>query len=132
MEDSMITNVTHIPIFVEDQNDAFAFYTKKLGFVLHTDHTFNGMRWLTITTQKNPAFELILSLADTPEKKALVGKQAPGMPFIAVAVDDCHKTYDELIANNVIGVEKPQIQPWGLAAMVQDLYGNLLYLVQEQ
>ncbi len=129
----MITKVTHTPIFVENQNDALAFYTEKLGFALHTDSMFGeNLRWLTITAKEQPTFELILSLADTPEKKTVVGKQGCGMPLIAVEVNDCQKTYDELVAKGVKEAGKPEMQPWGLSAMVLDLYGNQIYLVQAQ
>ena len=129
----MIAKVTHTPIFVENQDKALAFYTEKLGFVLHTDALFGeNLRWLTITTKEQPTFELILSLADTDEKKALVGKQGCGMPLIAVEVDDCQKTYNDLVAKGVKEAAKPEMQPWGLSATVLDLYGNQIYLVQAQ
>lgn len=126
----MITKVTHLPIFVNNQDEALAFYTEKLGFDLNTDSQWDTMRWLTVSPKQQPYFELILTLADTPEQKALVGKQGGGMPLIAVEVDNCEKAYAELVEKGVTSAAQPETKPWGISAMVKDLYGNDIYLVQ--
>jgi len=43
----MITKVSHVSLFVLDQDKAFDFYVNKLGFKVHTDQTMdNGFRRL--------------------------------------------------------------------------------------
>ena len=44
----MITRVSHITYFVQDQEQAREFYVDKLGFKVNTDVKMpNGFRWLT-------------------------------------------------------------------------------------
>ena len=48
----MITKLSHVSLFVLDQDKAYDFYVNKLGFKVHTDAKMdNGYRWLTIMTQ---------------------------------------------------------------------------------
>ena len=127
----MITKTTHIPIFVHDQNEALKFYTEKLGFALHTDVMFGeNMRWLTATPAKQSDFEFAFMQANTPEQKSLVGKQAPDVPFCCVSTDDCEKTYKELEEKGVECVSAPENLPWGVSALIKDLYGNIINIVE--
>lgn len=42
----MITKVSHMSLFVLDQDKAYDFYVNKLGFKVHTDQKMdNGFRW---------------------------------------------------------------------------------------
>jgi catechol 2,3-dioxygenase-like lactoylglutathione lyase family enzyme len=44
----MITKLSHVSLFVLDQDKAYDFYVNKLGFKVHTDAKMeNGYRWLT-------------------------------------------------------------------------------------
>ena len=130
----MITRTTHISLFVHDQNEALAFYTEKMGFTLHTDQMFGEgekkMRWLTICPSDQKDFEIALMPAHTPEQKAVVGKQAPEVPFYCVSSNDCRKTYQELKEKGVECVSAPEDLPWGVSSLVKDLYGNTINLVQ--
>lgn len=57
----MITKLNHVSIFVFNQNSAFEFYVKKLGFKVHTDAPMGpGMRWLTVCTPEQPDLEISL------------------------------------------------------------------------
>jgi catechol 2,3-dioxygenase-like lactoylglutathione lyase family enzyme len=49
----MITKLSHVTLFVQDQQKAYDFYVTTLGFTVHTDATMeNGFRWLTSTSSK--------------------------------------------------------------------------------
>jgi catechol 2,3-dioxygenase-like lactoylglutathione lyase family enzyme len=128
----MFTNVSHMSIFVDDQNEALSFYTKKLGFKVHTDSTMqNGFRWLTLYVGTNKNFEIALMPANTPEEKALVGRQAARTPVCAILTDDALATYATLQKNGVECPEKPKTEPWGISFSCLDLYGNIIYICQE-
>lgn len=43
----MITNVSLVGVWVQDQDEALEFYTGKLGFELREDITMGDYRWLT-------------------------------------------------------------------------------------
>lgn len=126
----MITKVTHLTFFVHNQDEALQFYTQKLGFKLHTDAQFGPMRWLTVHPAGQPDFEIALILAETPEEKALVGKQAASKPLISLETTDCAADYEALKANGVVFVDEPTTQPWGVSVMCKDLYGNMIYMCQ--
>ncbi len=125
-----ITKVTHTTVYVNDQDEALKFYRDTLGFKVHTDSSFEGMRWLTVSTPQQPDFEVVLMKPTKPESQALVGKQSPDGPLICVATDNCKETIEELKAKGVQIIHEPNQEPWGTAAMIADLYGNGIYLVQ--
>jgi len=125
----MFTKITHITLFVHDQDAALNFY-KKLGFAVHTDAHFGTLRWLTVHLAEQADVELALVLADSPEEKALVGKQAATKPLLSLETTDCMKDYEKLVADGVECTEKPAAQPWGTSAAFKDLYGNIIYVCQ--
>lgn len=124
--------ISHMPLFVTSQDEALAFYTNKLGFKVHTDAPFGDMRWLTLCTESEPNFELIISLAQTPETKALVGKQGGDAhsPFFCLATSDCAAFVAQMRKNGVEIVQDVKKEQWGTSAMIKDLYGNLIYVTQ--
>lgn len=125
----MITKITHLTLFVSNQDEALKFY-QKLGFNIHTDAMFGPMRWLTLHPAEQPNFELVLMLAEDAEEKALIGKQGAKKPFFCIESNDCHKDYEQLKAAGVEFVEAPTQQDWGISVTLKDLYGNLIYMVQ--
>jgi len=126
----MITKLTNITLFVNNQDEALKFYTTILGFIVHTDAIYGDFRWLTICLKNQPDLEIALMPATTPEEKALIGKQAGKIPFLALQSDDCLKDYESLKAKGVTFIEEPKKESWGIAVACKDLYGNLLYIVQ--
>jgi catechol 2,3-dioxygenase-like lactoylglutathione lyase family enzyme len=127
----MFSKITHITMFVNDQNEALHFYTNILGFKVHTDAVMeNGFRWLTLCLKNQPDVELALIPATTPEEKALVGNQGANHPFLCLQTDDCKKEYDLLKANGVVFIQEPRQEPWGVSVLCKDLYGNQLYICQ--
>lgn len=126
----MITNISHLTLFVKDQEKSLVFYTEKLGFKKHTDAEFGPMRWLTLTAAGQPDMELVLMLATTPEEKALVGKQGAGRPLFSVQSDDCEGDYKRLSEAGIVFTEEPKHEPWGVGATFQDVDGNAIYMCQ--
>jgi uncharacterized glyoxalase superfamily protein PhnB len=128
----MILKVTHFTLFVEDQEKALQFYRDTLGFKLHTDAQFENMRWLTVHAPAQPDLEVVLFLAEKPAMKELVGKQAPECAFFSLETDNCRADYEALKSKGVEFVHPPKDEPWGIATLFKDLYGNLVYLVQSR
>ena len=126
----MLTKITHLTLFVSNQDEALRFYTEKLGFKVHTDHMLGSFRWLTLNLPGQKDVELVLMLGETPEEKALVGKQGGSKPFLSLETDNLKKDYDELTKRGVHFVDTPKEEPWGMSATLKDLYGNMLYLCQ--
>lgn len=126
----MITKVTHLTVFVKNQDEALTFYTNNLGFKVHTDAQFEDMRWLTIHPADQSDFEIVLMPANSPEEKALVGKQAGSGVFFCLESTNIEEDYKALKSKGVELLGEPTTEPWGKAVTFKDLYGNTLYLVE--
>ncbi len=127
----MIKKLTHLTLFVHNQEETVTFYTTKLGFTVHTDVMGeNGVRWLTICLPEQQDFELILMPAMNEFETSLVGQQGNTMPLACFSTNDCVKTYEEMSAKGVEFTQKPLQQPWGINAVFKDLYGTLFNLVE--
>lgn len=131
---SMLERVTHVSLIVRDQQEALDWYTDKFGFEVVTDTQMpegNG-RWLTVAPPSQAEIEIVLepltwglSGDEADKKRELVGSQ--GFVF---AVDQMQATMDQLRRNGVTIVSEPEETPWGISALVEDLYGNVHNLVQ--
>lgn len=127
----MFTRLTHLTVLVADQDEALAFYARKLGFKLHTDAMMpNGYRWLTVCPSDAVEFELALMPAIDDNQKSLIGNQAGAEPFFVLETKDCKKTIEELKANGVEIVQDVTEEAWGTGASIKDLYGNIIYINQ--
>lgn len=125
----MITAISHITLFVSNQDKALEFY-RKLGFEVHTDAPFGPMHWLTLCLPQQKNLELVLMLAETEQEKALVGKQGGEKPLFSLATDDCRKDYTRLKTSGVVFTQEPIEEPWGISATFKDVDGNSMYMCQ--
>jgi predicted enzyme related to lactoylglutathione lyase len=53
------------------------------------------------------------------------------MHGLGMAVDDCHRTYEELRARGVEFIQEPADRPYGVEAVCRDNSGNWIVLVQQ-
>jgi len=120
-------------IFVDDQDKALEFYTKKLGFVKKTEVPLGTMRWLTVVSPSDPdGTELVLEPdthpAVAPFKKALV---ADGIPMNSFGVEDVHAEYERLRAAGVVFTQPPVTMGPVTTAVLDDTCGNLIQIAQK-
>jgi catechol 2,3-dioxygenase-like lactoylglutathione lyase family enzyme len=127
----MITRVTHVTLYTDDQKALMEFYVDKLGFKVHTDVPYGDMRWLTLNPVQDPEFELVLFQATKPESKAMIGKQTPEGPFLVLRTDDCQKDFERLKAAGVTFIKEPTKEFWGIEALCTDPHGNVIDLLEE-
>ncbi len=136
----MITKMSHVLIWVKNQQDALEFYRDKLGFEVDTDEMFGeNYRWLTMRIPTQPGFEIIL-MEPTPgmmldeesagQLRALIDKGVLGGGVFDA--DDIYKTYEELKARGVEFKGPPSTQSWGTATVMKDDSGNWFSLSQHQ
>ena len=128
----MIQRLSHVTIWVLDQDSAYDFYVNKLGFDVHTDAKMdNGFRWLTVTPKGQPDLEIVLmptapSAMMDPETsdalRTLIQKGKLGAGVFATA--DCQKTYEELKAKGVEFSQPPTERFYGVEALMKDNSGN--------
>src|SRR5918997_6692118 len=103
----MITNVSLVTVYCLDQDKARDFYVDVLGFEAATEITMGeGFRWVTLKHPNQPELELTLMVPGPPlnaEAAAFYrGQLEKGeMGGLGLQVDDCQKTYEELVAKGV-------------------------------
>ena len=54
----MSQGINVVGLYVNDQDEALAFYVGKLGFRVHTDVRNGAYRWLTVQHPEQPSFQL--------------------------------------------------------------------------
>src|SRR3954467_450499 len=118
-----IDKVSTVTIAVGDQDEALAWYTEKLGFEKKMDVRSPQFRWLTVAPPQQVDVEFLLA-SWYPDR---IGKNATWV----LSTRDCQGGYEELKANGVEFSQKPELRPWGIEAIFEDLYGNKYALVQE-
>ena len=119
-----------VSLLVKDYDPAVRFYTDNLGFQVVEDAAFGERRWITLSLPGNGC-ALALELATSPEDLAVVGKQAGSFPLLALDTADCVGDYKTLKARGVTFHGEPQTGPWGTGVLLEDLYGNKVFLSQE-
>ena len=56
----MVQRISHVTLYVLNQDEALEFYTKKLGFEVRTDARLEGFRWLTVGPRGQADLEMVL------------------------------------------------------------------------
>ena len=136
----MITKMSHVLIWVKNQQQALEFYRDKLGFEIDTDAMLGeDFRWLTMRIKTQPGFEIILMepkarmLLDeesAAQLRSLIDKGVLGGGVFDA--DDIYKTYEDLKARGVEFKGPPSVQSWGTATVLKDNSGNWFSLSQEK
>ena len=129
----MLKQLTHVQVWVHDQDEALAFYTDKLGMELRDDVTVPEMgnfRWLTVGIPGQDTSITLMAVPGPPvfdedtrqQIHALLAKGAAGGLFFAT--DDIQGTYEELKSRGVEFTQEPTEQPYGVDAGFRDASGN--------
>lgn len=134
----MIQRLSHVSIYVIDQEAARDFYVNKLGFEIRTDATMdNGFRWLTVGPKGQPDLEIVLMptapgpMMDQETSdllRTLIRKGVMGAGVMDTA--DCRKTFEELKARGVEFTQPPTERFYGIEALLKDNSGNWFSLSQ--
>ncbi len=127
-------------LWVNDQDEALAFYTQRLGMEVRADVTLPEMgdfRWLAVGPAGQPDVSIVLMRIPGPpvmdsetaeQVRSLMSKGFAGTVFLTT--DDCRGTYEELKARGVEFVEEPEERPYGIDSGFRDPSGNHLRLTQ--
>ena len=136
----MLKQLTNVQVWVNDQDEALAFYTEKLGLELRDDVTvpeLGNFRWLTVGVPGQPDVAITLMAVPGPpvfdaemqaQIQALVAKGGGGGLFFNT--DDCRRSYEELKSRGVEFGQEPTEQPYGIDAGFRDPSGNQMRMVQ--
>jgi catechol 2,3-dioxygenase-like lactoylglutathione lyase family enzyme len=136
----MLKQLANVQVWVHDQDEALAFYTKKLGLELREDVTVPEMgnfRWLSVGVPGQEDVAITLMAVPGPpvfeeetraQIHALLAKGASGGLFFTT--DDVRGTYEELKGRGVEFTQEPTEQPYGLDAGLRDPSGNQFRMIQ--
>ncbi len=132
----MITNIAIASVFVKDVDASRDFYVDVLGFDLKDDITLgDGYRWCTVNHPNQPELAVHLTVPGPPFSPDMVeamrrAQDDGGLHGLGMNVDDCQKTYEELVAKGVEFLQKPEERPYGIEALCRDNSGNWVVLVE--
>ena len=137
----MLKQLTHVQVWVHDQDEALAFYTEKVGMELREDVTvpeLGNFRWLSVGVPGQEEVAVTLMAvpgppvfdADTKARlEELVAKGAATGLFFRT--DDIKGTYEELKGRGVEFSQEPTEQPYGVDAGFRDPSGNQMRVMQQ-
>lgn len=132
--------IANAQLWVHDQDEALAFYTRRVGWEVRSDVTLpelGNFRWLAVGPADQPDFSVVLMAIPGPpvmdaetadQVRALMAKGFAGTVFLTT--DDCRASYEELKARGVEFSEAPEERPYGIDAGFRDPSGNALRLTQ--
>ena len=132
----MSQGITMMGVYVDDQDEALAFYVDKLGLRVQADVRNGSYRWLTVQHPEQPGFELGLIMPGPPTHddatartlRAMVAKGA--MPPLILSVADCRASHARMRALGVEFTQEP-IERFGTVdAGFRDPFGNGWKMIQ--
>ena len=117
-----------------DPEASLAFYRDTLGFDVHNDVGYGGMRWITVGPVDQPGTSIVLYPPDaTPgitddERRTIAEMMAKGTyAAILLATSDLDGTFERVQAGDAEIVQEPTEQPYGVRdCAFRDPTGNLV------
>src|SRR5215211_1865066 len=132
--------IANAQLWVQDQDEALAFYTEKLGWEVRSDVTLPEMgdfRWLTVGPPEQEDFSVVLMAIPGPpvfeEETASMVREVVSRGVaspIFLSTDDCRASYEELKGRGVEFVDTPEERPYGIDASFRDPSGNEIRLTE--
>ena len=114
-----------VALVVRDYDEAIAWFTGVLGFVLLEDTPREpGKRWVRVAASRDAGTALLLARAANEAQAAQVGRFAGGRVGLFLETDDFAATHATLLARGVRFLEAPRHEDYGSVAVFEDLYGN--------
>jgi len=133
----MIQKLKNVSLLVNNYDEAIAFYTQKLSFKVTMDVPYGEKemyRWITLglsNENEKEGTEITLALSNSQDSEKMVGKQASDYPLFVLLTDNCQQEYERMKSNGVKFLGEPQQAPYGIGVVFEDLYGNLIYLMDK-
>lgn len=95
----MISKVGQVMLYVNNQDEAAEFWTKKLGFTLVADEKAEGMRWIEIAPSAKAETSIILHNRETVANMSPeVNLETPSLMFFT---EDAEKLHKEFASKNI-------------------------------
>jgi catechol 2,3-dioxygenase-like lactoylglutathione lyase family enzyme len=127
-------------VWVNDQDEALAFYTDTLGMEVRADVTMAEMgdfRWLTVSPAGQEDVAIVLMaipgapVFDDETAQAIRDLTAKGAASaVFLTTDDLYAEYEALKARGLEFVDAPEKRPYGIDCSFRDPSGNHFRLTQ--
>jgi catechol 2,3-dioxygenase-like lactoylglutathione lyase family enzyme len=123
--------IAHMALVVADYDEAIAFYTQKLNFILVEDTVLSdNKRWVLVAPPGAKESCLLLAKAADKEQESRIGNQTGGRVFLFLYTDDLERDYQQMKDKGVVFIREPVTEVYGTVAVFKDLYGNLWDLLE--
>ena len=127
----MKQDLVNIALVVNDYDESIRFYTEKLAFELVEDTRLSDVkRWVRIRPANSDGCCLLLAKAVDDEQRSRIGNQSGGRVFLFLYTDNLKRDIENLAQKGVHIVRQPSIEEYGSVAVIADLYGNLIDLIE--
>ncbi|MGO1002891.1 VOC family protein [Lysobacter sp. CA196] len=121
----MNRSIGSIALVVADYDEAIAYYTQALGFVLLEDiDQGGGKRWVRVAPADGAQTALLLAQAVGDEQASRIGNQTGGRVGFFLHTDDFRRDHAAMLGRGVRFMETPRVETYGTVAVFEDLYGN--------
>ena len=118
-----------VALLVDDYDEAKAWFSDRLGFVVKEDTgRGGGKRWVVLSMGKGA--DLLLAKAEGGMQTAQIGKQAGGRVGFFLETDDFDRDYAMFRDAGIIFLEQPRNEDYGRVVKFADLYGNKWDLIE--
>ncbi len=129
----MERSIGAITLMIDNYDKAIAYYVDKLNFVLIKDIRLDQhKRWVVIAPLENATTQIILTETNNKKQTEAVGNQTGGPVFLFLNTDDFWRDYNQMKSKNVIFLEEPRNEAYGIVVVFEDLYGNKWDLIQHK
>jgi catechol 2,3-dioxygenase-like lactoylglutathione lyase family enzyme len=125
-------SIIHVALVVRDYDEAIAFFTTVLNFVLVEDTYIpeQDKRWVLVAPPGDGNTSLVLARPSNADQAHYIGNQTGGRVTFFLKTDDFWRDYDQLLERGIEFVRAPQQLSYGTVAVFKDLYGNHWDLLQ--
>lgn len=125
----MKQQLAHITILVRDYDEAIAFYTQQLGFILTEDTQLSETKRWVLVKPPGSSCSLLLAKASNEQQVSRIGNQTGGRVFLFLHTDDVERDYQNLLHQQIRIIRGPVKESYGTVLVFEDCYGNLWDLI---
>lgn len=126
------TTLGMLSLLVRDYDEAIAYYTEKLGFMLVEDTALSETKRWVVVAPGNDGARLLLAKAGSDTQQAYIGNQTGGRVFLFLYVSDFDTIYARYLDAGVRFIETPRQETYGKVVVFEDLYGNRWDMIERQ
>jgi catechol 2,3-dioxygenase-like lactoylglutathione lyase family enzyme len=126
----MPARLAAVTVVVPDYDEAIAWFTGALGFVVAEDTVLSpGKRWVLVEAPGGGS-RILIARASGADQLAAVGNQAGGRVGFFLHTDDFARDHARLAAAGTRFREAPRHEAYGTVAVFEDPWGNPWDLIQ--